>query len=46
MPGGKQDYADMTKALKEGKLTRQQLMINASRVYRTVRYLTKTRALL
>ena len=41
MPGGKQDFDDMLEALKEGKLTRQQLMINATRVKRMVNMLTK-----
>ena len=42
MPGGKQDFDDMTKALKDGRLKRQQLMINASRVYRMVNKLIST----
>ena len=34
MPGCKADYEDMLKGLKEGSLTRQQLLVNVSRVYR------------
>lgn len=41
MPGGKQDYDDMKKAIFEGNLTRQQLMVNATRVYRMVNKLTR-----
>ena len=41
MPGGKQDFDNMKKALAEGKLTRQQLMVNATRVYRIVKKLTR-----
>ena len=41
MPGGKQDFDDMVKGLKEGSLTRHQLMINATRVYRMVNKLAK-----
>lgn len=41
MPGGKQDFDDMKKGLAEGKLTRHQLMVNATRVYRMVNKLTR-----
>ena len=41
MPGGKQDFDDMMQGLRDGKLTRQQLMINATRVKRMVNMLTK-----
>lgn len=41
MPGGKQDYDDMMQGVKEGSLTREQLQINATRVYRMVKSLTK-----
>lgn len=41
MPGGKQDFDDMKKSLTEGKLTRHQLMVNATRVYRMVHKLTE-----
>ena len=41
MPGGKQDFDDMMKGVAEGSLTRQQLMINATRVYRMVKKLTQ-----
>ena len=42
MPGSKKDHADILEALAEGKLSRRQLEINASRVSRLVRHLTKT----
>ena len=34
MPGGKADFKAMIKGLKEGQLTRRQLEVNATRVYR------------
>ena len=34
MPGGKADYNNMLKGLKNGEVTRKQLQINATRVYR------------
>ena len=39
MPGSKGDYEDILKALKEGRLDREQLLINASRLYRMARAL-------
>ncbi len=44
MPGGKGDVAAIRKALKRRKLSRLQLRVNASRVYRTARRLTEERA--
>ncbi len=41
MPGGKGDLKAMQKGLKEGRLTRRQLMINASRVYRMAKQLSE-----
>ena len=40
MPGGKGDLKAMQKGLTEGKLTRRQLAVNASRVYRMAKKLT------
>ena len=40
MPGGKGDFKDMMKGLAEGTLTRKQLQINASRMYRMAKELT------
>ena len=34
MPGGKADYENMQKGLREGRVTRRQLLINATRLYR------------
>lgn len=34
MPGSKKDYENMEKGLKEGRVSREQLLINASRMYR------------
>ena len=34
MPGCRGDYADILKALRDGRLSREQLLINASRLYR------------
>jgi len=42
MPGSKADYANMLQGLKDGKLSRRQLEINVTRVYRMVNQLTKT----
>ena len=39
MPGGKGDLKAMMKGIKEGRLTRRQLMINASRVCRMAKRL-------
>ncbi|WP_024864891.1 MULTISPECIES: beta-glucosidase [unclassified Butyrivibrio] len=36
MPGGKKDYENVLSAIKEGKLSRRQMEINASRVIRMV----------
>ena len=41
MPGGKGDFNDMLAGLKEGDLTREQLMVNVTRVYRAVREMVK-----
>jgi beta-glucosidase len=41
MPGGKQDYAEVATALKEGKVTRRQLEINATRVARMAKELVQ-----
>ena len=43
MPGGKRDYDDILKGLRSGELTREQLLINASRLYRMARELTGTK---
>ena len=43
MPGCKADYEDVVTAMKEGKVTRQQLQINASRTARMARELGKDR---
>ena len=40
MPGGKGDFKNMMKGLAEGTLTRKQLQINASRMYRMAKELT------
>ena len=40
MPGGKADYNRLIEAVKSGKVTREQLKINASRVIRMVDELT------
>ena len=39
MPGGPADYKAMLKGLKEGRLTRDQLLVNATRVYRIAKLL-------
>ncbi len=36
MPGGKTDYENVLKALRDGNLSRKQLEINATRVLRMV----------
>ena len=41
MPGTKADYDDILQALKDGRLTREQLLINASRLYRLAREMTR-----
>ena len=43
MPGGTGDYKAMMKGLKEGRVTRRQLQINATRVYRMAKKLTASR---
>ena len=43
MPGSKGDYGDILQALQEGRLDREQLLINASRLYRLSREMTKTK---
>lgn len=40
MPGGKGDYKDILASLKAGSLSREQLEINATRVYRLIRLLS------
>ena len=37
MPGGKRDQEDLTEALKAGRLTRKQLLINATRLLRLIK---------
>ena len=41
MPGSPADYKAMRKGLKEGRLTRDQLLVNVTRVYRMAKKLTK-----
>ena len=41
MPGSKSDYEDVATALKEGKVTREQMQMNASRTARMARELVK-----
>ena len=43
MPGCKGDYRDILAGLKEGDLTREQLLVNVSRLYRMARELTGER---
>ena len=43
MPGGMGDYKAMMKGLKEGLVTRRQLQLNATRVYRMAKKLTDNR---
>ncbi len=40
MPGSKEDLKEMLSGLKEGLVSRRQLMINATRVIRMARKLT------
>ena len=40
MPGGPADHKAMLRGLKEGRLTRNQLLVNATRVYRMAKKLT------
>lgn len=40
MPGGKGDFKSIMKGLSDGSVTRQQLMINATRMYRMAKELT------
>ena len=42
MPGGKRDFKDMLRGLKDGVVTRRQLQINASRVLRLARELKES----
>ena len=42
MPGGKGDFKAMMKGLKDGTVTRRQLQINATRVYRMAKKLTRS----
>lgn len=41
MPGSSKEYKNIAKALKSGKIDRQTLMVNASRVYRVIKRLEK-----
>lgn len=41
MPGGKAEYKNILTALKDGKITRQQLQINATRVHNLIKLLKK-----
>lgn len=41
MPGSKADYENVLNALKDGKLSRDQAMVNATRVYRMARELNR-----
>ena len=41
MPGGRGDYKAMLRGLKSGVVSREQLQINASRVYRMAQKLVK-----
>ena len=43
MPGGMGDYKAMMKGLKQGLVTRRQLQLNATRVYRMAKNLTEAR---
>ena len=40
MPGGKSDFKNMMEGLADGSLTRKQLQINATRMYRMAKELT------
>ena len=37
MPGSKEDYESILNAVKDGRLTRERLLVNASRIYRLIR---------
>ncbi|MBQ4254625.1 MAG: hypothetical protein II721_01320, partial [Bacilli bacterium] len=39
MPGGSTDIKDIKKALRRGELTREDLLVNASIVYQTIKKL-------
>ena len=41
MPGGKGDWDDIMNGLKDGSITREQLQVNATRVYRMAKFLNK-----
>ena len=41
MPGTKADYDDILSALRSGALTREQLLVNVTRLYRLARELTR-----
>ena len=43
MPGCKADYTDILRALQEGRLDREQLLVNVSRLYRLAREMTGER---
>lgn len=43
MPGSKADYEDVVKAMQEGKVTREQMRINASRTAKMARELVKSK---
>lgn len=45
MPGGKADFKDILAALKNGSLSRKQLEINGTRVYRLIRLLAQKASL-
>ncbi|MBQ4424813.1 MAG: glycoside hydrolase family 3 C-terminal domain-containing protein [Lachnospiraceae bacterium] len=44
MPGGKGDFKAMVKGLSDGTVSRRQLMVNATRVYRMAKKLTEEKA--
>ena len=41
MPGGKREYRNVLNALRDGRLSRRQLEINATRVYRLTKKLVR-----
>ena len=43
MPGSKKEIREITEALRDGRVTTEQLRINASRVIRSTQRLTKER---
>ena len=43
MPGCKADYDDILRALREGTLSREQLLVNVSRLYRLAQEMTGER---